>query len=232
MLKPEGQTSITGPMPAIGPGGPLPRRVRRRRIAAALVLLLLLGVAKLEIPRAAEAHLAAGPGRLVVPGLVVGAAPSDVDLEELADTGQIVGVVNVGAPSVAERVTAAALHLSVPRGGAPTWRQLRVLVLFMRIHTTKGDSVYLHDDTGDGRAATAAAMLLMLRGQSRYGTIAGTASTGAGTGTSAGSGTGASTGTGARSAQRLAIRQLGSALRPGHGPLPGNPYSAARRDSW
>jgi len=231
MLKPEGQTSITGPMPAIGPGGPLPRRVRRRRVAAAFVLLLLLGVAKLEIPRAAEAHLAAGPGRLVVTGLVVGAAPSDLDLEELADTGQIGGVVNLGSPSVAERVTAAALHLaylhlSVPRGDAPTWRQLRVLVLFMRIHTTKGDSVYLHDDTGDGRAATAAAMLLMLRGQSRYGTIAGTAPT------SAGSGAGTGAGAGAGSAQRLAIRQLGSALRPGHGPLPGNPYSAARRDSW
>ena len=220
MLKPEGQTSITGPMPAIGPGGALPRRVRRRRVAAAFVLLLLLGVAKLEIPRAAEAYSAAGPGRLVVPGLVVGAAPSDVDLEELADTGQIGGVVNLGAPSVAEQVTAAALHLAylhlvVPRGGAPTWRQLRVLVLFMRIHTTKGDSVYLHDDTGDGRAVTAAAMLLMLRGS---------------TGADAGSGAGAGAGSGA--AQRVAIRQLRSALRPGHGPLPGNPYSAARRDSW
>jgi hypothetical protein len=206
-------------MPAIGPGGPLPRRVRLRRVAAALVLLLLLGVAKLEIPRAAEAYSAAGPGRLVAPGLVVGAAPGDADLEQLADSGEIGGVVNLGAPSVAEQVTAAALHLAylhlpVPLGGAPTWRQLRVLVLFMRIHTTKGDSVYLHDDTGDGRAATAAAMLLMLRGESRYGTVAGVGSTGFGT------------------AQRLAIRQLGSALRPGHGPLPGNPYSAARRDSW
>jgi hypothetical protein len=219
MLKPEGPRSVTGPMPAIGPGEPLPRRVRRRRIAAALVLLLLLGVAKLEIPRAAEAYSAAGPGRLVVPGLVEGVAPNDADLEQLADSGQIGGVVNLGAPSVAEQVTAAALHLAylhlpVPRGGAPTWRQLRVLVLFMRIHTTKGDSVYLHDDTGDGRAATAAAMLLMLRGESRYGTVAGVGSTGFG------------------AAQRLAIRQLGSALRPGHGPLPGNPYSAARRDSW
>ena len=67
--------------------------------------------------------------------------------------------------------------------------------------------MYLHDDTGDGRAATAAAMLLMLRGESRYGAIAGVGSTGFGT------------------AQQLAIRQLGSALRPGHGPLPGNPYS-------
>jgi Inositol hexakisphosphate len=226
MLKPESQQSVTGPMPAIGPGGPLPRRVRRRRVAAAFVLLLLLGVAKLEIPReAAEALSAAGPGQLVTPGLMVGAAPSDADLEELADSGQIGGVVNLGSPSVAEQVTAAYLHLAylrlaVPRGGAPTWQQLRVLVLFMRIHTTKGDSVYLHDDTGDGRAATAAVMLLMLRGESRSGASTGVSSTGA----EAGSGAGA--------AQRVAIRQLGSALRPGHGPLPGNPYSAARRESW
>jgi hypothetical protein len=207
-------------MPAIGPGGPLPSRIRRRRIAAAVVILLLLGVAKAEIPRAAaEALTAAGPGRPVAPGLIVGAAPSDGDLLQLADSGQIGGVVNVGAPSVAEQVTAAALRLAylrlpVPPGGAPTLRQLQVLALFMRVHSTKGDSVYLHDVSGDGRAATAAAMLLMLRGESRDGTVAGVGSTGSG------------------AAQRLAIRQLGSALRPGHGPLPGNPYSAARRISW
>jgi hypothetical protein len=57
-------------------------------------------------------------------------------------------------------------------------------------------------------------MLLMLRGESRFGAVAGVGSTGLGT------------------AQRLAIRQLGSALRPGRGPLPGNRYSAARSDSW
>jgi hypothetical protein len=184
------------------------------------VLLLLLGLAKAEIPRvAAEAYFAAGVGRLVVPGLVVGAAPSDGDLEQLADSGQFGGVVNLGAPSVAEQVAATSLHLAylrlpVPLGGAPTWRQLQDLVLFMRIHTTKGDSVYLHDDTGDGRAATAAVMLLMLRGESRSGAVAAAGSTGVG------------------AAQQLAIRQLGSALRPGHGPLPGSPYSVARRYSW
>ena len=74
--------------------------------------------------------------------------------------------------------------------------------------------MYLHDDTGDGRAATAAAMLLMLRGESRDGAVAGVSSTGFG------------------AAQRLAISRLGSALRPGHGPLPGNPYSTARGLSW
>jgi hypothetical protein len=220
MLEPQCRRSVTGPMPAVGPGGSLPPRIRRRRIGAALVLLLLLGVAKAEIPRAAaEAYFAAGAGRLVVPGLVVGAAPSDGDLQQLADSGQLGGVVNLGAPSVAEQVTAAALHvaylrLPVPLGGAPTWRQLQDLVFFMRIHTTKGDSVYLHDDTGDGRAATAAVMLLMLRGESRHGAVAGVGSTGVG------------------AAQQLAIRQLGSALRPGHGPLPGSPYSVARRYSW
>ena len=220
MLKPEGPRSVTGPMPAVGAGGSLPRRSRRRRIGAALVLVLLLGLAKAEIPRvAAEAYFAAGAGRLVAPGLVVGTAPTDGDLEALADSDQFGGVVNLGSPSVAEQVTAAALHLAylrlpVPPGGAPTWRQLRVLVLFMRIHTTKGDSVYVHDDTGDGRAATAAAMLLMLRGESRSDAVAGAGSTGLG------------------AAQRLAISQLGSALRPGHGPLPGNPYSAARGFSW
>ena len=220
MLKPEGPRSVTGPMPAVGAGGSLPRRSRRRRIGAALVLLLLLGLAKAEIPRvAAEAYFAAGVGRLVVPGLVVGAAPSDGDLEQLADSGQFGGVVNLGAPSVAEQVAATSLHLAylrlpVPLGGAPTWRQLQDLVLFMRIHTTKGDSVYLHDDTGDGRAATAAVMLLMLRGESRSGAVAGAGSTGVG------------------AAQQLAIRQLGSALRRGHGPLPGSPYSVARRYSW
>jgi hypothetical protein len=207
-------------MPAVGPGGALPPRIRRRRIAAAFVLLLLLGAAKSEIPHvAAEARFAAGPGRLVVPGLVVGSAPTDADLLQLSESVKIGGVVNLGAPSVAEQVTAAALHLAylrlpVPLGGALTWRQLRVLVLFMRIHTTKGDSVYLHDDTGDGRAATAAVMLLMLRDESSHGAVAGVGSTSFG------------------DAQRLAIRQLSSALRPGHGPLPGDPYSAARRDSW
>ena len=74
--------------------------------------------------------------------------------------------------------------------------------------------MYLHDDTGDGRAATAAEMLLMLRGESSYGTVAGAGATGCGC------------------AQRLAISRLGTALRPGHGPLPGNPYAGARLESW
>ena len=50
MLEPQGRRSVTGPMPAVGPGGSLPPRIRRRRIGAALVLLLLLGAAKAEIP--------------------------------------------------------------------------------------------------------------------------------------------------------------------------------------
>ena len=74
--------------------------------------------------------------------------------------------------------------------------------------------MYLHDDTGDWPAATAAAMLLMLRGESRSGTVAGVGSTGV------------------RRPPATGDPPVDSALRPGHGPLPGDPYSAARRYSW
>ena len=47
MLKPEGPRSVTGPMPAVGAGGSLPRRIRRRRIGAALVLLGVLAACAL-----------------------------------------------------------------------------------------------------------------------------------------------------------------------------------------
>jgi hypothetical protein len=206
--------------PAIGPGGPLPRGVRRRRLTAAFSLVLLLVVARFMIPRvAAEAYPATGPGRLVAPGLIVGPEPTDTDLQQLTESTRIGGVVNVGSPSVAEQATATALHLAylripVPTGGYPTWPQLRVLVSFMRFHTMRGDSVYLQDcDCNDGQAAPTAAMLLIMDGTSWRG------STTAGLGSM-------------DRAQRQAIRQLDSALQPGRGPLPGNPYSAARRDTW
>lgn len=206
--------------PATGPGGPLPPGVRRRRLAAAFSLILLLGLARLTIPRvAAEAYPAAAPGRVIAPRLILGPTPTDTELQHLAESIRMGGVINVGTPSVAERATAISLHLAylfmpIPPGGYPTWPQLRVLVSFMRLHTRAGDYVYLHDcDCDDGRAASTAAMLLATDGASGRGSTA--------------------TGLGSTDrAQRQAIRQLDSAMRPGHDPLPGNPYSAARRDTW
>jgi acetyl-CoA acetyltransferase len=149
----------------------------------------------------------------------VGPDPTDAELQQLAGTGRAQAVVNVGPPSVAEQAAAAALHLAYLRipvtpGGALTGRQLRVLVSFMRFHTTRGDSVYLHDcDCGSGQAATTSAMLLITHGASWRGI------------TTAGLGS-------MDRAQWRAVRQLDAARHSGHGALPGNPYSAARGATW
>jgi hypothetical protein len=211
--------------PAIGTGGRLPGKVLVRRSAVALGLVLLLGVAKLVV-----SHLEAGAdplsalpgGRSVAIGLDIGGAPSDYDLQALAASSRVDGVVNLSGPDIAEQVTAASLHqsylyLAVAPGEAPTWAQLSALAGFMRRHTTGGAAVYLHDDAGGGRAVATAGMLLLLRGAgwptvSRRMTIAELRSL--------------------SEAQLLAISQLTSALDP-VGPTPaGNPYAAARRDPW
>ncbi len=161
----------TGSGPAIGPGGRLPRRALVRRYALALALILLLGVSKVLIaPGTINVVSRIQPDRVVTPGLMIGAAPTDTELQELAADLQVDGVVNLGAPSVAEQATAtslhqAYLHLAVAQGGAPTWTQLRLLAGFVRHYTERGAWVYLHDDVDDGRAVTTAAMLLLLRGQ-------------------------------------------------------------------
>src|SRR5450759_4549045 len=116
--------------PAIGTGGRLPRKVLIRRSAVALGLIVLLGLAKLLV-----SHLETGgdslsaPSRVVAAGLDIGGAPSDYDLQALAASFRVDGVVNLGTPSVAEQVTAASLHqgylyLAVAPGGAPTRAQL------------------------------------------------------------------------------------------------------------
>jgi hypothetical protein len=163
--------SAAGVNPAIGAGGRLPGRVLVRRYAFALALILLLGLAKILIAqRASHVVRVTPPDRIVTSGLLIGAAPTDTDLEELAADLQVVVVVNVAAPSVAEQVTAASLHqaylyLAVPPGGVPTWAQLRYLAGFMRRQAERGAWVYVHDDVGGARAVTTAAMLLLLRGQ-------------------------------------------------------------------
>ena len=157
--------------PAIGAGGRLPRWVLVRRYALALAVVLLLSLAKILIAqRAISVVSVTPPDRVMASGLLTGAAPTDTDLEELAADLGVDGVVNLAEPSVAEQVTAASLHqaylyLAVAPGAAPTRAQLRYLAGFVRRHTERGASVYLHDDVGGPRAVTTAAMLLLLRGQ-------------------------------------------------------------------
>jgi len=211
------------PRPAIGPGGRPPRKVLVRRSAVALALILLLGLAKLVVSQGIiKVHSTSPPGRAVAAGLLIGGVPTDVDLQELAAGFRVDGVVNLSSPDVAEQVTAASLHqgylyLAVRPDAAPTWRQLRVLVSFMRGHTAAGALVYLHDDGGGGRAVTTAAMLLLLRGQAWPAVSAEMTPAELGS---------------LCECQRLAIKRLRSALHPiGHSSA-GNPYAAARLDPW
>jgi hypothetical protein len=209
--------------PAIGAGGRPPRKVLVRRSSVALALILLLGLAKLVASQGIiKVSSTSPPGRAVAAGLLIGGAPTDFELQQLAAGLRVDGVVNLSAPDVAEQVTAASLHqgylyLAVRPGTAPTWRQLRVLVSFLRGHTARGGTVYLHDDTGGGRAVTTAAMLLLLRGQAWPSVSAEMTPAELGS---------------LCECQRLAIKRLRSALHPiGHSSA-GDPYAAARLDPW
>jgi hypothetical protein len=160
--------------PAVGVGGLLPRKVLIRRSVVAFVLILLLGLVKQVITsrEIGPDPLSVLPGgRSVTVGLDIGGAPTDYDLQALADSYKVDGDINLGGVSVAEQVTAASLHLAYLRlavapGEAPTLVQLSVMVGFMRSHTSQDRSVYLHDDVGGGRAVATADMLLLLRGES------------------------------------------------------------------
>jgi len=158
--------------PAVGVGGP--RKVLVRRSVFAFVLLLLLGLAKHVV---ASREIGPNPlsalpgGRSVNVGLDIGGAPTDYDLQTLAESYQVDGDINLGGASVAEQVTTASLHLAylrlaVTAGDAPTMVQLNVMAEFLRSHTSQSRSVYLHDDVGGGRAVATAEMLLLLRGES------------------------------------------------------------------
>lgn len=213
------------PHPAIGGGGRLPRKSLLRRGAAALALILLLGLAK-EVVAARETGLvslnAIPGGRSVTGSLKIGSAPTDMDLQALAATYQVDGVVNLGAPNVAEEATADSLHqsylpLPVAGGAAPTWGQLQTLLKFMHKHIAAGKTVYVHDDEGGGRVVATSDMLLLLRGDA-WSTVS--------------RGMMAEERRWLSNGQLQAINELISALHANHHPLPGNPYAAARLTPW
>jgi len=206
-----------GPGPAIGAWAPLPRHVRLWRGAVALTLILVLGLARLLVSVGVIQVSSLRPAvQTVAPGLDMGGAPSDADLQDLASGFRVDGVVNLDAPSVAEQATAASLgqgylYLPLPEDASPTRAQLQVLARFMRRYTAGGDSVYLHDDVGAGRVVTTAAMLLLLRGQS-WPAVSAELTTAELASLSAG--------------QQKAIRRLEAALHKARGP------GAVRLDPW
>ena len=211
--------------PAIGMGGRLPRSALIWRGAIALALVLLLALAKVVVSshETGPNSLSALPGgQAVAPGLDIGGTPSDQDLQALADSYQVRGVVNLAGPSVPEQAAAISLgqsylHLSLAPGAAPAWPQLRRLAAFMRRQTAGGASVYLHDDVGGGRAIVAATMLLLLRGES-WAAVS--------RGWPPGEVQLLSLG------QMRAINQLISALSRAHPGRAANPYAAARLGLW
>ena len=212
--------------PAVGGGGRRTRKALIWQAVVAVALVLVLGIAK-QVIAAREVgpdSLSALGGQTAAAGLDIGAAPADYQLLALAASYHVDAVVSLGGPSVAEQATAASLHLGyllldVPPGAAPTWAQLRTLAGFLRAHDRDGDSVYVHDDIGGGRAVATACMLLLLRGQPWASVQHNITAQALGS---------------LSQRQAQAIRQLLSALLArGHGQsLSRNPYSGARVDPW
>jgi hypothetical protein len=212
--------------PVVGGGGRLPRRSLIRRGAVALALALLLIAGKLGVSHGViKVRTLLPPSHAVTDGLLIGATPSDGDLRQLASEFKVDGVINLGAPNVAEQVTAASLHLSylnLPMAPqtSPTWPDLRELASFMRTHTAGGAAVFIHDNVGGGRAVVTAAMLLLLRGQAWPAVSAELTKDELGS---------------LCDCQRRAIDRLVLALHPGgstHRSLAHDPYAAARLDPW
>jgi hypothetical protein len=215
-----------GAWPAIGGGGRQPRKVLGWQAAIGVLLIVLLIVVKQAVAAretGGSNPLASLPGgQTVTAGLDIGGAPTDYDLQGLAGSYQVDGVVNLTGPDVAEQVAVASLQLGYIRqtispGAAPTLTQLRALGGFMHSYAARGYYVYLHDDAGGGRAVAAAAMLLLLRGGS-WPAIREDFSAGELMSLSPG--------------QSRAIGQLASALRSPGRSRPGNPYSGAKLVPW
>jgi hypothetical protein len=211
--------------PAVGGGGRLSRKALIWRGLIALALVILLAFAKQLVT---GREVGADPlseldgSQVTAAGLDFGGEPQDFELQALAASYRVDGVVRLQAPSVAEQATAASLHLgylllTVAPGDAPTLTQLQTLATFMRAHTQNGNFVYLHDDVGGGRAVATASMLLLLRGSSW--TTVQREMTAPALGTLS-------------QRQEQAVTQLIAALQSHGKSLPGNPYAKARTDPW
>jgi hypothetical protein len=210
---------------AIGGGGRLPRKLLGREALAVVILAILLLATKhfVAARETGPDPLAALPGgRTIVAGMDMGGFPNDDDLDALSISYKVNGVVNLAGPSVEEQVTASSLHLgylqlTLTGGSAPTLAQLRTLTSFMSSHAVGGNDVYIHDDDGSDRAATTAAMLLLVKGMSWPAVQQAVSATELSS---------------LYSSQSAAISQLISALSAQGKPVHGNPYSGAKVVLW
>jgi hypothetical protein len=167
-----------GLLPAIGRRAVLLRVTVVVCLLAAAVLARNTGVLRAEqvdsvvppMPAAAQ----------VLPGVLRGAAPSDLELTQMRDSYGVRAVVAVAGASIEERAVVRSLdlelfELDVLDEGPPGPEPMLELVRFVRSATeVPGEVVYVHDAFGRGPdLITAVAMLQVLDGATARAVLAG-----------------------------------------------------------
>jgi hypothetical protein len=172
MQPPDGRPGLLPVTSALGSQS----RLRRRQVGFRLVLVALVaGVLGGQLSGLVDLKGNAVPAppldaTTVAFHLVRGAHPADKDLIALRTEYGVKAVVNLTGPNVEERVVTRELaldyvELSLAPDAAASASQLTTVVDFIRTHLSKGEVVYLHDDTGHDASVAMSAMLLLLRGE-------------------------------------------------------------------
>lgn len=167
--------------------GSLPALSRHAVMLRVTVVVCLLAVAVLArntgVLRAEPADSVVPPlpaAAQVVPGVLRGAAPSDIELTQLRDSYGVHAVVAVAGASIEERAVVRSMELDlfeldVLDEGPPGPEPMLGLVRFVRSATAvQGQVVYVHDAFGRGPdLITAVAMLQVLDGATAPAVLAG-----------------------------------------------------------
>jgi hypothetical protein len=171
-------TPAMGNLPALGRHAVLLRVTAVVCLLAVLVLTRNTGALRAEPADSLVPPLPAAAQ--VVPGVLRGAAPSDVELSRLRDSYGVRAVVAVAGASIEERAVVRSMDLelfepAVLGEGPPGPEQMLELVRFVRSATAvPGQVVYVHDAFGRGPdLITAAAMLQVLDGATAPAVLAG-----------------------------------------------------------
>jgi hypothetical protein len=162
-------TPALGPLPALG------RPAVLLRVTIVVCLLAVAVLARNSGALRAEAVDSVVPpmpaAAQVLPGVLRGAAPSDVELTQLRDSYGVRALVAVAGASIEERAVVRSLDLELleldvideaPPGPEP---MLELVRLVRSTTEVPGHAVYVHDASGRGPdLITAAAMLQVLDG--------------------------------------------------------------------